>query len=81
MALGQEYRDYMDAVFDYLEYIEYPYWVQHYKTEQVATSIFKATVNFFHSGISVRMAAIVIFSLTMENQVLRPIDPSTERVH
>ena len=63
--------NYNDAVIDYLEYIGYPYYVADFNTNDVARSVTNSIVRFWQLKISPRMAAISIFALTMELQVMR----------
>lgn len=76
-----DYDRYQDTVIEYLEYIDYPYWVSQFRPEDVARAMFHSMLNFHANRISPRMAAISIFSLTYQFQVIRPINKSTEIVH
>lgn len=70
--------NYHDEVFAYLEYIGYPDYVLQYDPESIAKSVSASIHNFWSYGVSPRMAAISIFGLTMEFQVMCGVKDSTK---
>lgn len=72
--------EYTANVLDYLEYIGYVNYIQFFNAEQVAQAT-SSTIAQFHEGgqVGFRMCAIVIFSMTMNYQVMRAIPK--EKIH
>lgn len=61
---------YIDEVYDYLEYLGYPEYIEEFKEEDVAHSLYNAMQAFYRHNQSYRMCAIGIFALTMEYQII-----------
>lgn len=64
------FHEYGDKVFEYLEYLDYPELVSMFEVKDVAKSLHGAMFEMWLRGESTRMAAIIIFSLTMNMQVI-----------
>ena len=65
-----DYVTYNDKVMEYLEYLEYPYLVQEFDPAGVAASINGSNFLMWQAGASYRMAAIIVFAMTMNFQIL-----------
>ena len=62
--------EYSNKVLDYLEYLNYPDMVLDFEPLDVAISNGSCIAMNYRLGISYRMCALIIFSLTMECQVI-----------
>ena len=61
-----ELAEYQDEVFDFLEYIGYPEYVEDFEPADVAQSLFNCARIFYTWDISPRLAALIIFGMTWE---------------
>lgn len=68
--ISLSFSEYQDQVLKYLEYLEYPEYIRDFDYTQVARAISGSTRAFWTYGESYRMCAIIIFSLTMNYQIL-----------
>lgn len=71
-------KEYFDRVFDYLEYLEYPELVVEFNPTDVARSLARTIDASESIGLTYRMCALVIFSLTWNMQILPLIKESTK---
>ena len=75
----KQYLAYMDQVFEKLVWLDYPELVLGFDIIDVAMSLEGAIHTFFTMGISPRMAAICIWALTMNEQVIPQADQMTKQ--
>ena len=68
-----DYQEYTDKVLDYLEYLNYPDYIVDFYPEQVSASMQRAMIVCYMLDVSFRHAALVIFGVTMEQQILPTI--------
>jgi len=66
----QQVIEYQKQVLNYLEYLGYPEYVVTFNPNDVALSMARTCLAFYKMGNSVRMCAIVIFSLTLTMQLM-----------
>lgn len=69
---------YLNEVMDYLEYLGYDEWILPYNEVQVAHSVTDVIYTFYKSGASVRMAALCIFGITFEVQIIPDMKRSSK---
>ena len=74
----KQYLAYMDQVFEKLVWLDYPELVLGFDIIDVAMSLEGSIHTFFTMGISPRMAAICIWALTMNEQVIPQADQMTK---
>lgn len=70
---------YTDEVLNYLEYLGYPEMVEYFDPECIARSLFPCIVMHHALDISVRICAIIIWSLTMEMQIIPSVAGMTKQ--
>lgn len=73
MIPNQGFIEFGEKVLSYLEYLNYPDYVNMFKVEDVARSVHNAMFDLWLMNQSVRMTAIIIFSLTITEQVIPAI--------
>jgi len=66
----QSLDEYLEEVFRHLEYFEYPALVEEFEPEPVAKAIASTTGLSYILRVSARAAAIGVWSLTMNYQIL-----------
>ena len=64
------FTEYTDKVVEYLEYLGYPDYVADFKVEDVAYAMHATIKTHYTFSLSYRFCAIVIFSLTLNYQVI-----------
>ena len=64
-------QKYLEDVMNYLEYLDYPYYVQEFYPEDVSRSMAMCAKCMYENGCSARMCALVIFGCTWHYQVSR----------
>jgi hypothetical protein len=72
MAAGQEltFKEYLDKMMGFLEYINYAQYVVEFRPEDVARSLHGAARKLYMTGVSYRFTALAMFGMTMEYQVI-----------
>ncbi len=60
---------YNEKVLDYLEYLGYPDYIQDFEPVPVAKALALTAIEFWGTGQSYRMCALVVFSLTLNYQI------------
>lgn len=66
----KEIDEYLQKVFRYLEYLEYPELVQEFDTREVARALYQSIVLAHYSGISHRTCALGIYGATWTYQIV-----------
>ena len=56
--------EYTNEVLNYLEYLNYPYYVDHFEPNDIALTVSRVIGEFYQANYSHRTCALVIFSLT-----------------
>ena len=63
--------EYTDKVLDYLEYLNYPDYIQEYEPEAPVRAISHMAALCYISGVSFRFCALTIFGMTWTYQITK----------
>jgi hypothetical protein len=64
------YIGYIDKVIEYLEYLDYPAMISEFNPMDIARPMIGTIKIFYYGKHSYRMCALVIWSMTMNHQIM-----------